>query len=251
MTPIVKLLRLCDGEEPAMGKIYHRMFDVIEKTKKSDVTWAPTALEKIETRWEYLHSFMHGAGYALDPEFMQNTQDWDLATSNGVMEVIERLCIRDICAAADDPEEARKKITASDTEVIERVAKCELELSKYRENEGVFTRGSVISNAKTMPPANWWAMYGKHLPILSGVAKTVLSQVVCASAAERNWSIYGQIKNEKRHALSHATGDKLVYCHEALHLKDKLQKAGYEAKMVKWDSDSDSDESDDEKELMQ
>ena len=38
---------------------------------------------------------------------------------------------------------------------------------------------------------------------------------------------------------------------EALHLKDKLQKAGYEAKTVKWDSDSDSDESDDEKDLMQ
>ena len=79
----------------------------------------------------------------------------------------------------------------------------------------------------------------------------MLSQVVCASAAERNWSIYGQIKNEKRCGLSHATGDKLVYCPEALHLKDKLQKAGYEAKMVKWDSDSDSDESDDEKDLMQ
>ena len=60
-----------------------------------------------------------------------------------------------------------------------------------------------------------------------------------------------QIKNEKRCGLGHAKGDKLVYCHEALHLKDKLQKAGYEAKMVKWDSDSDSDESDDEKELMQ
>ena len=34
---------------------------------------------------------------------------------------------------------------------------------------------------------------------------------VCASAAERNWSVYGQIKNEKRYVLSHATGDKLVY----------------------------------------
>ena len=31
-----------------------------------------------------------------------------------------------------------------------------------------------------------------------------------------------------------------MYCEEALHLKDKLQKAGYEAKTVKWDSDSDS-----------
>ena len=61
-----------------------------------------------------------------------------------------------------------------------------------------------------------------------------------------------QIKNEKRCGIGHAKGDTLVYCHEALHLKDKLQKAGYEAKTVKWDFDSDStDESDDEKDLMQ
>ena len=38
-------------------------------------------------------------------------------------------------------------------------------------------------------------------------------------------------------------------CHEAIHLKEKLQKAGYKAKVAKWDSDSDSDESDDEDDL--
>ena len=38
--------------------------------------------------------------------------------------------------------------------------------------------------------------------------------------------------------MSHKTGDKLVYCHEALHLKRKLQQAGYKAKIEKWDSDS-------------
>ena len=95
-----------------------------------------------------------------------------------------------------------------------------------------------------------WNQKGKHLPILSGVAKTVLAQVVCASAAERNWSIYGQLKTEKRSRLSHAKSDKLVYCHEALHLKDKLQTAGYKPKVEKWDSDSDSDETDEE-DLMQ
>ena len=26
MTPIVKFLRLCDGDKPAMGKVYDRMF---------------------------------------------------------------------------------------------------------------------------------------------------------------------------------------------------------------------------------
>ena len=40
-----------------------------------------------------------------------------------------------------------------------------------------------------------------------------------------------------------------VYCHEGLHLKQKLQSAGYKQAVEKWDTDSDSDESDDEADL--
>ena len=79
--------------------------------------------------------------------------------------------------------------------------------------------------AKSMAPASWWGTYGKHLPLLSSVARRVLAQPVCASAAERNWSVYGQIKTRERSRMGHAVGDKLVYCHEAFHLKQKLQKA--------------------------
>ena len=45
---------------------------------------------------------------------------------------------------------------------------------------------------------------------------------VCASACERNWSVYGQIKTKERSSMSHEVGDMRVYmyCHEALHLKD-------------------------------
>ena len=74
----------------------------------------------------------------------------------------------------------------------------------------------------------------------------MLAQPVCASAAERNWSVYGQIKTRERSRMGDAVGDKLVYCHEALHLKRKLQAASYEQKAVKWDSDFDSDASEDE-----
>ena len=50
--------------------------------------------------------------------------------------------------------------------------------------------------------------------------------------------------------MGHAVGDKLVYCHEALHLKKKLQTASYEQKAEKWDTDSDRRQgSDDEKDL--
>ena len=50
----------------------------------------------------------------------------------------------------------------------------------------------------------------------------------------------------QRSRLDHARADKRVYCHEALHMQAKLQRAGYEQKAVKWDSDSDSDETDEE-----
>ena len=74
----------------------------------------------------------------------------------------------------------------------------------------------------------------------------MLAQPVCASAAERNWSVYGQIKTRERSRMGHAVGDKLVYCHEAFHLKQKLQKASYKQKTLSWDTDSDDDESDEE-----
>ena len=76
---------------------------------------------------------------------------------------------------------------------------------------------------------------------LSAVARSMLGQPCCASAAERNWSIYGQIKSSSRSNMKHTTSDKRVYCHEALHMREKLTSAGYKQKVEKWDMDSDSD----------
>ena len=68
MTPIVKLLRLADGEKPAMGKVYDRMFMIGQKIEeRKGIPWASQAKRYHDERWEYLHSPMHAAGYALDP----------------------------------------------------------------------------------------------------------------------------------------------------------------------------------------
>ena len=42
-----------------------------------------------------------------------------------------------------------------------------------------------------------------------------------------NWSVYGMIKTSARGRMGHAVADKLVYCHEALHMQSKLQTASY------------------------
>ena len=67
--------------------------------------------------------------------------------------------------------------------------------------------------------------------------------------------VYRQVKTTVRsRILGPAVADKLLYCHEALHLKEKLlkklQRAAYEQKVEKWDTDSESDKSDDEKDLI-
>ena len=53
--------------------------------------------------------------------------------------------------------------------------------------------------------------------------------------------MYGAIKTTARGTMGHAVADKRVYCHEALHLKAKLQTAGCKQVVEKWDTDSDSD----------
>lgn len=129
-------------------------------------------------RWEYLHSDMHAAGYAFDPEFIENTTEWDEHISTGVLEIIERVCLRDaILQNKEGHENPRDMITKESEVVVEMVAACEMQLSTYKQREGIFTKGSVLLNAKKLAPAAWWGNYGGHLPLLSQVATTVLAQV--------------------------------------------------------------------------
>ena len=59
-----------------------------------------------------------------------------------------------------------------------------------------------------------------------------------------------QIKSDNRSRLLHETADRLVYCHEALRMRTKMQKEvhlpGAGRCVHAWGSDSDSDMSDEE-----
>ena len=239
--PLIKLLRMLDGRKAVLGKVYDRMFMVGEKLKSMSVSWCADALKIHEKRWEYMHSEMHAAAYALDPEFIESAGDLDSATQDGLLAVLERMALRDAILASDDPESACVLLDQSSPVVLQRVAQCEQELALYQQQAGPFTRPSVRHNAKTMEPSAWWETYGKHLPLLCAYAKCILAQPAAASAAERNWSIYGLIKSDRRTRLRPVVADKLVYCHEALALHAKLQDAAYRPDPEPWDEDSDSD----------
>ena len=246
--PIIKLLRMLDSNKPVIGKVYDRMFLVGERLRQMEAAapWAKAMGEKHAARWEYLHSPFHAAGYALDPEFLEASGEFDAATMEGLMTVLDRLCLRDAVMASPDPERAWRELTLSSAEVVARVAQAEREFAVYQRRDGVFSRPSVLANAKTMEPAAWWAMYGKHLPLLSSIAPCVLAQPAAASAAERNRSIYGQIQSANKSRMSHKTADKLVFCHESMHVQQRMQDAGWSADVERWETDEDSEDSDSE-----
>ena len=58
-------------------------------------------------------------------------------------------------------------------------------------------------------------------------------------------AVYGKTKTDQRSRLGHTVADNLVYAHEALHLREKLQSASYVQKVEKWDSDSDETDKED------
>ena len=229
-TPVVKLLRLCDGAAPAMGKVMPRMNSIRGVIANSTVPWKEAALKIHDARWEYLKSPMHLAGYALDPEYLAHERR---RPGGALISTIEKMAMRyEYSRLTSNPDSLSgpmlaRKLTVDDPGVQRLAGEACVELASYHDSAGVLSRPFVKDQAKTLPPAHWWSMYGKNLPALSKVACTVLSQPVCASAAERNWSIYGSIKTDRRNRMRHSVSNRLVYCHEALQLRIKRTKAGY------------------------
>ena len=110
-------------------------------------------------------------------------------------------------------------------------------------------RYSVSSSfTETVPETAVTNVTRSHIKLSCPIAPKVLAQAAAASAAERNWSVYGQIQTAQKARMRHKTADKLVYCHEAMHLQLRMQDAGWAADVERWESDSDSDASADEAE---
>ena len=154
--PVVKLLRLMDSNKYCMGKVYDRMFMIGQRLEsmQAKVPWFKDLSKVHADRWEYLHSPMHAASYALDPEYMQTVGDLEEATTDGLHTIFDRLCLRDAILASPNPDEAWKEYTFSTPAVVQRVlAQVEREFAVFQNGDGAFSRPSAMENAKAMEPS--------------------------------------------------------------------------------------------------
>ncbi|XP_059076669.1 uncharacterized protein LOC131875947 [Cryptomeria japonica] len=200
--PLVVLLRVVDGEKPAMGYIYEgmdRAKEGIRSTYEGDESKYHPIWDIIDRRWQtQLHRPLHAAAYYLNPAFhFRPDFKADEEVLSGLYSVIERMS------------------PGHSSNIVQ-----ELEAFSNAEGE-VFSRMLCKENRTKMQPDRWWQMFGPKTPNLQQVAIRIFSQPFSASGCERNWSMFEHIHSKRRNRLSVERLNDLVFVHYNLHLRHK------------------------------
>ncbi|XP_023742913.2 uncharacterized protein LOC111891057 [Lactuca sativa] len=206
MTPLLKLLRLCDSDEkPAIGYVYEGMRrarrGIKELFKKKKELYRPYT-NIIDSRWDrMLRKSIYCAAYWLNPVFQYDHAN--LCKKNevfqGVLEMVEKTF------KGDD------------------VLNITLNLGRFRDAEGTFGRSSVVASRNLTRPDEWWKLFGGDIPVLQKFAIRILSQTASPSGCERNWSVFERIHTKRRNRLEHQRLNDLVFVHYNLRLQNRLK----------------------------
>eukprot|EP00253_Pinus_taeda_P023416 PITA_23416 len=204
LEPLVKVLRLVDGDKPAMGYLYEAMDRAKEAIRAYYADKGDEELEKqqvisrvIDQRWKNtLHHPIHAAGVYLNPAFSYACGfRFDAEVMDGFFTCVERMV---------SFEQEREEISK--------------EMEVYRMGGGTFGFNMAIKNRTTKMPHAWWTSYGARVPHLQKLAIRVLSQTCSSSGCERNWSVFDKIHSKKRNRLESQRLNDMVYVYYNLRL---------------------------------
>ncbi|KAL0288769.1 UNVERIFIED_CONTAM: hypothetical protein Scaly_2720300, partial [Sesamum calycinum] len=168
--PLVKVLRIVQGDMPAMGYLYEGM----EKAKISIKAYYNGIVERylpiwdiIDRRWNMqLHSPLHAAAAFLNPSIFYGLNfKVDSRMRNGF-------------------QEAMMKIAIVETDKVEITKEHPLYINAHGALGTEFaTRGRTLN-----APGDWWAGYGYEIPTLQRFAIRILSQPCSSQWCRWNWS---------------------------------------------------------------
>ncbi|XP_077235770.1 uncharacterized protein LOC143877539 [Tasmannia lanceolata] len=199
--PLVKVLRIVDGDMPAMGYIYE------------GINWAKVAIkvfykgieekympiwEIIDRRWNMqLHSPLHAAAAFLNPSIFYNPNfKIDLKMRNGF-------------------QEAMLKMVTKDKDKIEFTK----EHPMYINAQGALGSEFAIMGRTLNSPGDWWAAYGYEVPTLQRAAIRVLSQPCSSYWCKWNWGTFENLYMKKRNRMEQEKFNDLVFVHCNLRLQ--------------------------------
>jgi hypothetical protein len=182
---ICKVLRLCDSDQPVIGKIYIRMMNlyqnnsILMQTFDQDdfnrVVFPKSRVLQIQEickgRHDYMHCDYHAAAYALDPEYIDVDVDkCDKEVYAGLKRVIGRLY------HGYDSDEEKKQLYKD-------------AIKEFREYNGPdsklkTTECKII--AEDCDAHEFWQSEGRCYPALRYVAMRVLSKPLGIGSVERS-----------------------------------------------------------------
>ncbi|KAK2664975.1 hypothetical protein Ddye_003549 [Dipteronia dyeriana] len=201
--PLIKVLRLVYGDQPAMGFLYDAIDEAKEKISQN-LKGEPSAYKEIwdiiDKRWEFqLHRHLHAAAYFMNPQF-QYSDDFSTHSElrSGLYQVMDKLIVD-----------------------LEERELANIQLDAFVDKKGVFGYSIAQSTINKRSPIDWWNAFGHETPELKKFAVKVLSLTCVASGCECNWSTFNQVHTKKRNRLTTLKMHKLVYILYNKRLKDR------------------------------
>ncbi|XP_020114986.1 uncharacterized protein LOC109728860 isoform X2 [Ananas comosus] len=192
LEPIVRVLRLVDGEGSTSGYLY----DAMERAKEAIKCRLGNNQNKFMRIWELfderrngniIHP-IHAAAALLNPAYMCRERFRESREmKDGIGFMFENLIL---------PEEKEDFLK---------------QVQLYRSRSTLIFNSTALMMLKTSHPRVWWDYCGDPLPVLRKYAVRILSQPCSSSSCERNWSAYEAAQTKKRNRLSSEMLDNLVY----------------------------------------
>ncbi|PON92931.1 Zinc finger, BED-type domain containing protein [Trema orientale] len=215
--PFVKILRIVDGDMPAMGYMY----EGIERAKISlkayykgvEQNYKPI-WDMIERRWNLqVDLSLHAAAAFLNPSIFYNPIfKIDAGLRNGFQEAMSRMATTD-----NDKMEITKEHPA------------------YIGAQGALGTQFAIMGRTLNAPGDWWAGYGYEIPNLQRVAIRILSQPCSSHWCRWNWTTFESLHSKKRNRLELEKLNDLVFVHCNLWLQGTCQSRGGKSKPIIFD----------------
>ncbi|XP_031268224.1 uncharacterized protein LOC116126685 [Pistacia vera] len=215
--PLVKMLRIVDGDMPAMGYIY----EGIERAKLSIQAYYKGVEEKYVPIWEIINrrwnvqllSPLHAAAAFLNPSIFYNPNfKIDLKMRNGF-------------------QEAMVKLATTDKEKIEITKEHPL----YINAQGALGTDFAIMGRTLNAPGDWWASYGYEIPTLQRAAIRILSQPCSSHWCRWNWSTFESVHSKKRNKVELEKFNDLVFVHCSLWLQGICKSRDRKCKPIIYD----------------
>ncbi|XP_020579099.1 uncharacterized protein LOC110023830 isoform X2 [Phalaenopsis equestris] len=200
--PILKLLRMVDGDMPSMGYTY----EGIERAKQTIKIFYKGCEEKytqfwdiIDRRWstQFLSNLPAAAAFLNPSVFYNANYKFDKNIRNGFHAAMWKMFTE---------EKDRIELTKEQPMYLNAQAALGSDFA---------TMGRTLNS-----PGDWWAAYGYEVPMLQKAAMRILNQPSSSYWCKWNWSTFDNIYNSKRSKFELEKLGDLVFVHCNLRLQE-------------------------------